>query len=159
MRTKRDWSCFARWLRKSRKLCRGDATRLRQVVLNLIGNAIKFTDKGEVALKVQLASETGVDSIFHFIVSDTGIGIPEEKQKLIFSAFSQADASTTRKYGGTGLGLTISTRLVEKMGGKIWVESEVGRGTQFHFTAADGSYRYRPDWRGGRTPCRRSCGA
>jgi two-component system, sensor histidine kinase and response regulator len=112
----------------------GDATRLRRVLLNLIGNAIKFTDKGEVALKVQLASESGVDSIFHFIVSDTGIGIPEEKQKLIFSPFSQADASTTRKYGGTGLGLTISTRLVEKMGGKIWVESEVGRGTQFHFT-------------------------
>jgi two-component system, sensor histidine kinase and response regulator len=116
------------------EIVRGDATRLRQVVLNLIGNAIKFTDKGEVALKVQLASESGVDSIFHFIVSDTGIGIPEEKQKLIFSAFSQADASTTRKYGGTGLGLTISTRLVEKMGGKIWVESEVGRGAQFHFT-------------------------
>jgi PAS domain S-box-containing protein len=116
------------------EIVQGDATRLRQVVLNLIGNAIKFTDKGEVALKVQLASESGVDSIFHFIVSDTGIGIPEEKQKLIFSPFSQADTSTTRKYGGTGLGLTISTRLVEKMGGKIWVESEVGRGTQFHFT-------------------------
>jgi two-component system sensor histidine kinase/response regulator len=112
----------------------GDSTRLRQVVVNLIGNAIKFTDRGEVALKVCVKSEDGSFCLLHFTVSDTGVGIPPEKHKLIFEPFSQADTSTTRKYGGTGLGLTISARLVTMMGGKIWVESEVGRGTQFHFT-------------------------
>jgi two-component system, sensor histidine kinase and response regulator len=112
----------------------GDSNRLRQVIVNLLGNAIKFTDKGEVSLNVQVVAENANDRTLHFTVSDSGIGIPPEKQKLIFQPFSQADASTTRKYGGTGLGLTISMRLVEIMGGKMWVESEVGRGTQFHFT-------------------------
>jgi PAS domain S-box-containing protein len=114
---------------------RGDSNRLRQVVTNLIGNAIKFTGHGEVALNIHVEAEEGDDRILHFTVSDTGIGIPAEKQKLIFQPFAQADTSTTRKYGGTGLGLTISKRLVGLMGGDMWVESEVGRGTQFHFTA------------------------
>jgi PAS domain S-box-containing protein len=113
---------------------RGDSNRLRQIVINLIGNAIKFTDRGEVALNVYVDAEEGDNRIVRFTVSDTGIGIPPEKQKLIFQPFAQADNSTTRKYGGTGLGLTISKRLVGLMGGKMWVESEVGRGTQFHFT-------------------------
>ncbi len=113
----------------------GDSTRLRQVVMNLVGNAIKFTDSGEIAVRVEMKSREASDCELHFTVSDTGVGIPEEKRELIFAPFSQADTSTTRKYGGTGLGLTISTRLVEMMGGKIWVESEVGRGSQFHFTA------------------------
>jgi two-component system sensor histidine kinase/response regulator len=112
----------------------GDSNRLRQVLVNLLGNAIKFTDKGEVGLNVQVDAEDANDCTLHFTVSDSGIGIPPEKQKLIFQPFSQADASTTRKYGGTGLGLTISMRLVEIMGGKMWVQSEVGTGTQFHFT-------------------------
>jgi CheY-like chemotaxis protein/two-component sensor histidine kinase len=112
----------------------GDANRLRQVVTNLVGNAIKFTDKGEVALKVRTESADGGERVLRFTVSDTGIGIPEEKQASIFESFSQADTSTTRKYGGTGLGLTISARLVSMMGGKIWVESELGRGSEFHFT-------------------------
>ena len=116
------------------ELVRGDSTRLRQVMLNLVGNAIKFTSAGEVSLKVQVDAEDGKDRMLHFTVSDTGIGISPEKLKMIFEPFTQADTSTTRKYGGTGLGLTISTRLVEMMGGKIWLESEVDRGTQFHFT-------------------------
>ena len=106
------------------EILRGDPSRLRQVVINLVGNAIKFTDKGEVALKVQIEAEDGHDRILHFTVSDTGIGIPKEKQESIFDPFSQADTSTTRKYGGTGLGLTISTRLVAMMGGRMWVESD-----------------------------------
>lgn len=113
---------------------RGDAARLRQVIVNLLGNAIKFTQEGEVALKVQLESKEKSDCVVHFTVSDTGIGIAREKLGMIFDPFSQADTSTTRHYGGTGLGLTISTRLIEKMGGIVWVESEVGRGTHFHFT-------------------------
>jgi CheY-like chemotaxis protein/two-component sensor histidine kinase len=116
---------------------RGDSTRLRQVVTNLIGNAIKFTEQGEVVLKVEGADKTARDdetSLFHFVISDTGIGIPKDKQELIFQPFSQADTSTTRKYGGTGLGLTITTRLVQMMGGRIWVESNPGSGSQFHFT-------------------------
>jgi two-component system sensor histidine kinase/response regulator len=113
---------------------RGDSNRLRQVVINLIGNAIKFTQQGEVALNIQVEAEEGDTRVIHFIVSDTGIGIAPEKQKLIFQPFSQADSSTTRKFGGTGLGLTISKRLVGLMDGNMWVESEVGRGTQFHFT-------------------------
>jgi two-component system sensor histidine kinase/response regulator len=116
------------------EVVQGDGSRLRQVLVNLVGNAIKFTDKGEVALSVRLEVEDGDDRLLRFTVCDTGIGIPAEKQKLIFDPFTQADTSTTRKYGGTGLGLTISTRLVNMMDGKIWVESEVGRGTQFHFT-------------------------
>src|SRR5712691_4418183 len=116
------------------EVVRGDASRLRQVVVNLVGNAIKFTDEGEVALKAQVEAEDGEDRILHFTVSDTGIGIPPEKQKVIFDPFTQADSSTTRKYGGSGLGLTISTRLVRMMGGEIWVESKAGGGSRFHFT-------------------------
>ena len=116
------------------EVMRGDSGRLRQIVLNLAGNAIKFTERGEVGLTVQVDGLAGDLWTVHFIVSDTGIGIPPEKHKSIFEAFSQADTSTTRKYGGTGLGLTISSRLAGLMGGRIWVESEVGRGAQFHFT-------------------------
>jgi signal transduction histidine kinase/CheY-like chemotaxis protein len=116
------------------EVARGDSSRLRQVVVNLVGNAIKFTDTGEVAVRLQVDAQEGRDRTLHFIVADTGIGIPSEKQELIFDPFSQADASTTRKYGGTGLGLSISNRLVQMMGGTIWVESELGRGSQFHFT-------------------------
>jgi two-component system, sensor histidine kinase and response regulator len=116
----------------------GDPARLRQVVLNLAGNAIKFTDQGEVVLRA--AAEPGdADSLnLHFSVTDTGIGIPREKQKIIFEPFTQADTSTTRRYGGTGLGLAISSRLIEMMGGRIWLESEVGAGSTFHFTARFG---------------------
>jgi signal transduction histidine kinase/CheY-like chemotaxis protein len=113
---------------------RGDSGRLRQVLVNLLGNAIKFTDRGEVSLKVEFAEEEGDAQIVKFTVSDSGIGIPAEKMEMIFEPFSQADASTTRRFGGTGLGLTISARLVAMMGGIIWVESEVGRGSRFHFT-------------------------
>ncbi len=113
---------------------RGDSTRLRQVLLNLVGNAIKFTERGEVTVGVRVEALEGNEYLLGFTVADTGIGIPYEKQKLIFQPFSQADSTTTRKYGGTGLGLTISMRLVEMMGGKIWVESELGHGAQFHFT-------------------------
>ena len=121
------------------EMARGDSNRLRQIIVNLVGNAIKFTDAGEVALKVGVDAVEGGDRILHFVVSDTGVGIPPEKQKLIFEPFSQADSSTTRKYGGTGLGLTISARLVAMMGGRMWVESEMGRGSQFHFTARLGT--------------------
>lgn len=113
----------------------GDPVRLRQVILNLVGNAIKFTDQGEVVLRVEAESQDQDGVTLHFAVKDTGIGIPPDKQKLIFEPFSQADMSTTRKYGGTGLGLSISIRLIEMMGGRIWLESEEGRGTMFHFTA------------------------
>ena len=153
----------------------GDPSRLRQIVLNLVGNALKFTDQGEVVVEVKPADSQGAGtdlkqtgqgsaksesasdkpctdyrelivsdpsaSWLHFSVRDTGIGIPQEKQKVIFEAFSQADGSTTRKFGGTGLGLSISSRLVEMMGGKIWVESEVGRGTTFHFVTRFGRSR------------------
>ena len=117
------------------EMIHGDPTRLRQVVVNLIGNALKFTERGEVVVHLE-AEERQEDRIrLHFVVADTGVGIPQEKQKVIFEAFSQADGSTTRRYGGTGLGLTISTRLVRMMGGRIWVESEMNRGSRFHFTA------------------------
>jgi two-component system, sensor histidine kinase and response regulator len=112
----------------------GDPGRLRQIILNLVSNAIKFTHHGEVALKVEIESEDHDTRLIRFTVSDTGIGIPVGKQLSIFSPFTQADSSTTRKYGGTGLGLTISSRLVAMMGGRIWLESEIGKGTQFHFT-------------------------
>lgn len=111
----------------------GDATCLRQVLINLLGNGIKFTERGRVELAIH-AVEIGADlARLAFVVSDTGIGIPEHKRQLIFEAFSQADMTTTRRYGGTGLGLTISARLVEMMGGKIDVESEPGKGSRFHF--------------------------
>ena len=116
------------------EVMRGDSSRLRQIVTNLVGNAIKFTNEGEVAVKVEATSQGDDNRILQFTVSDTGIGIPLEKQASIFDPFSQADTSTTRKYGGTGLGLTISARLVELMGGRIRLESEVGRGTHFFFT-------------------------
>jgi len=113
----------------------GDITRIRQVLVNLLGNAIKFTAQGEVELEVALKSPSVDHLNVHFMVRDTGIGIPLDKQKMIFEAFSQADGSTTRKFGGTGLGLTISARLVEAMQGEIWVESAPGKGSTFHFTA------------------------
>ncbi|MBV9156736.1 MAG: response regulator [Acidobacteriaceae bacterium] len=113
----------------------GDPGRLRQIVVNLIGNALKFTKTGEVILKVEVESHTEKEVILHFRVIDTGIGIAPEKQLKIFDAFTQADGGTTRQFGGTGLGLTISSRLVEMLGGRIWVESEIGRGSTFHFTA------------------------
>jgi signal transduction histidine kinase/CheY-like chemotaxis protein/ligand-binding sensor domain-containing protein len=111
----------------------GDPGRLRQIILNLLSNAIKFTNSGEVALKAEVERMEQEELIIRFTVSDTGIGIPLEKQKSIFSPFTQADSSTTRKYGGTGLGLTISARLTAMMGGRIWLESEIGRGTSFRF--------------------------
>jgi len=133
----------------------GDPTRLKQIVINLAGNAIKFTSRGEVALQVGVvdgddaAGQNGVT--LRFSVRDTGIGIPAEKQQVVFQAFSQADGSTTRQFGGTGLGLTISARLVEMMGGRIWLESEVGRGTTFYFTgrfgvAKDEPASANPEW-------------
>jgi signal transduction histidine kinase/CheY-like chemotaxis protein len=112
----------------------GDPARLRQVVLNLVGNAVKFTHAGEVALSVEVESHEKDAQILHFSVRDTGIGIPPEHRDSVFAPFTQVDSSTTRKYGGTGLGLTISARIVAMMGGRIWFESEVGQGTQFHFT-------------------------
>ena len=114
----------------------GDPVRVRQVIGNLVGNAIKFTDQGHVLLEVREQVRRGKSSMLHFSVSDTGIGIPADKQATIFEAFSQADGSTTRKFGGTGLGLAISTTLVHMMGGRIWVESTAGAGSTFHFTAA-----------------------
>jgi two-component system sensor histidine kinase/response regulator len=116
----------------------GDPHRLRQILLNLLSNAIKFTKQGEVVVRVELEELTGDTVTLHFQVKDTGIGVPEDKLGVIFEPFSQADGSWTRKYGGTGLGLTISSRLVEMMHGRLWVESRSGRGSTFHFTAQFG---------------------
>ncbi len=117
----------------------GDPVRLRQVLLNLLGNAIKFTHEGRVSAQIRLEepdTSQATDVLrLHFVVSDTGIGIPADKREMIFDAFRQADGSTTRKYGGTGLGLTICSKIAKLMGGKIWVESEAGKGSEFHFTA------------------------
>jgi signal transduction histidine kinase/ligand-binding sensor domain-containing protein len=112
----------------------GDAMRLRQVLLNLLGNALKFTHQGKVALFVEVEKAMELGWQLHFVVQDTGIGIPSSKQQTIFHAFEQADSSTTRHYGGTGLGLAISSRIVQLMGGRIWLESEPGKGSSFHFT-------------------------
>ncbi len=116
----------------------GDPLRLRQIIINLGGNAIKFTDKGEVVIRVEVEKEEESSVFLHCMVLDTGIGIPPDKTETIFKSFTQADGSTTRKYGGTGLGLDISRKFVEMMGGRIWVESEVGKGSTFHFTARFG---------------------
>ena len=113
----------------------GDVNRLRQIVLNLVGNALKFTEKGEVVLDVERQGQSEDEVRLHFTVWDTGIGIPENKRAAVFEMFEQVDNTLTRRHGGTGLGLAIVSRLVELMGGRIWVESEVGRGTRFHFTA------------------------
>src|SRR5436190_4057475 len=133
------------------KILLSDVTRLRQILVNLIGNAVKFTTQGEIVVEVRPAAhgqqtlEPGLDHdlsylshpeqwLLHFSVRDTGIGIPLDKQHRLFKSFQQIDASTTRNYGGSGLGLAISRRLVELMGGRIWVDSEAGKGATFHFT-------------------------
>jgi signal transduction histidine kinase/DNA-binding response OmpR family regulator len=113
----------------------GDSLRLRQILANLIGNGIKFTDSGSVSVRVKLESQSADKACLHFSVTDTGVGIAPEKQSGIFDAFIQADSSTTRKYGGTGLGLAICKRLVELMGGKIWVDGNLESGSTFNFTA------------------------
>lgn len=112
----------------------GDPDVLRQILINLIGNGIKFTERGEVSLRVNMVSKEVNEVILQFMISDTGIGIPVEKQELIFEAFRQADASLTRRIGGIGLGLAIVRRLVDMMQGRVWLESEPGRGSIFHFT-------------------------
>ena len=128
--------------------CIGDPNRLRQVLLNLLNNGIKFTDRGGVSVKAELGRLGSTDVALHFEVRDTGMGIPLSQQETIFQAFKQADRSTTRKFGGTGLGLAIVARLVEMMNGRIWVESEPDRGSAFHFTVVLG-----------RTPVRENGGA
>jgi len=131
----------------------GDSTRLRQVFINLAGNALKFTNQGQVAIHGRRSGTTEDGLMLEFTVSDTGIGIAEEKRTKIFEAFAQADMSTSRRYGGTGLGLSICERLVNLMGGRIWVESEEGRGSEFHFTmkvlwdATKEKFRVTPDGR------------
>src|SRR4029078_13301239 len=113
----------------------GDPGRLRQVLVNLVGNAIKFTAQGEVVVHVETAEQTTDDVCLHFAVSDTGIGLTAAQQRRIFDPFTQADGSTSRQYGGTGLGLTIVTQMVGLMGGRVWVERTVGQGSTVHHTA------------------------
>src|SRR6267154_2960443 len=125
-----------------------DALRIRQVLVNLIGNAIKFTQRGEVVVSVggkPVQAGNKSDWELHFAVRDTGIGISREKHDTIFQAFTQADNSTSRNYGGTGLGLTISKRLVEMMGGRIWMESEFQRGSTFSFSIPVSVAESRPE--------------
>ena len=116
----------------------GDSGRLTQVLVNLVGNALKFTEEGSVTVAVDVAKRDQTSLLTHVSVTDTGVGISEDKQRRIFEAFTQADGSTTRRFGGTGLGLTISTQLVELMGGTLWVESAVGQGSSFQFTVRCG---------------------
>jgi two-component system, sensor histidine kinase and response regulator len=123
----------------------GDPLRLRQVLVNLVGNAIKFTERGQILVQIALASQDAESSVLHYFVSDTGIGIPKEKQEDIFQPFRQADGSTTRRFGGTGLGLAISSTLVDLMGGRIWVESAPHEGSTFHFTVRLGASDARPE--------------
>jgi two-component system sensor histidine kinase/response regulator len=125
----------------------GDPVRLRQIVVNLVGNAIKFTERGQVGVDVDLDGETHAEGTvgLHFRVTDTGIGIPADMREAIFAPFIQADGSSTRRYGGTGLGLAISTQLATLMGGRVWVESEVGHGSTFHFNAYLTQPHVRPD--------------
>jgi PAS domain S-box-containing protein len=126
-------------------MLQGDPGRLRQVIVNLLGNATKFTEQGEILLTVERQTADLGNLCLHFSVRDTGIGIPPEKRQVIFEPFAQVDGSTKRRFGGTGLGLTICSRLVEMMGGKIWLESEVGKGSTFHFTACFRSTVPRPE--------------
>jgi signal transduction histidine kinase/DNA-binding response OmpR family regulator len=123
----------------------GDPGRLRQVIVNLVGNAIKFTDRGQVLVQVQVESASPDATMLHYFVSDSGIGVPPDKQRAIFEPFKQADGSTTRRFGGTGLGLTISSTLVELMGGRIWVDSAPHEGSTFHFTVRLGVTDARPE--------------
>jgi signal transduction histidine kinase len=113
----------------------GDPPRLRQVLVNLLGNAVKFTDNGEVHLRVALDSVDEEQVSLQFVISDTGIGIAPDAQQIIFQPFSQADGSMTRRYGGTGIGLSIAARLIELMGGRLALDSELGKGSTFHFKA------------------------
>jgi CheY-like chemotaxis protein/HPt (histidine-containing phosphotransfer) domain-containing protein len=123
----------------------GDPGRLRQVLVNLIGNAIKFTQRGQVFVQVEVESRNADNAILHYLVSDSGIGIPLDKHEEVFQPFRQADGSTTRRFGGTGLGLAISSTLVELMGGRIWLESAPHEGSTFHFTTRLGVSDARPD--------------
>ena len=123
----------------------GDLARLRQVIVNLVGNAVKFTNEGEIVVEVAIESQEADAVMLHISVRDTGIGISKEKQAQVFEAFTQADSSTTRRFGGTGLGLSISKMIVENMGGRIWIESEEGVGSIFHFTVRLGLGKERGD--------------
>jgi signal transduction histidine kinase/DNA-binding response OmpR family regulator len=123
----------------------GDPGRLRQVLVNLIGNAIKFTERGQILVQVEVESKTSDESVLHYFVSDSGLGVPKDKQAEIFQPFKQADGSTTRRFGGTGLGLAISSTLVDMMGGRIWLESAPFEGSTFHFTVRLGVTDARPE--------------
>jgi HPt (histidine-containing phosphotransfer) domain-containing protein/anti-sigma regulatory factor (Ser/Thr protein kinase) len=116
----------------------GDPGRLRQILVNLVGNAIKFTERGEVVVRVEIEGLVDQELWLHLAVVDRGIGIPAERWHFILEPFTQVDGSSTRKYGGTGVGLTIAKRLIELMGGRLWIDSEVGHGSTFHFTARFG---------------------